>query len=425
MRMVLAIVGASLAGASAVLADDATVASDSQAFLTPAPTTSFAPAAPQGEKGKGMHLGDWMLFPNIFVGASYDSNVYSTQTNPVSDIGLRLTPAITAVDDNGVHKTTLYANGDFYFYKSNPNADVVNGHVGVEHRWEAERDLVFQLNADVSRLTDTSTIGTVVNGATLRPTFYESYVASATVQKDFGNMFVKVGGKFLNDSYENTQTLLGTTVSASGRDFNYFAGLARLGYRVSPLFYIYSETIGNVTPYYNNPRFNSSGFKTVVGVGSDRVSLFQGEVYAGYQQQSYQSTAINTVDGAVVGAALNWFPLEYLKVSGSADESFGVTTIAQTGAPNGTSTYITTGQLKADYTLSQLWTAEVRGGLAHTTYFNTPRVDNAWTAGASLNFNLRNNIFLTVDNSFTDQISNFAGASYIRNISSVGLTYKY
>ena len=36
--------------------------------------------------------------------------------------------------------------------------------------------------------------------------------------------------------------------------------------------------------------YNSEGYRVVGGLGTDRISLFKGEIYAGYQQQLYDYT---------------------------------------------------------------------------------------------------------------------------------------
>src|SRR5277367_4079668 len=95
----------------------------------PAGGQSNAPAGgpgivPTGEYKEGLPLGSWMLFPSVFVGAVYNSNVSQL---PGTDNGtdLRIVPRLVGTYDGGIYKTTVYGvvDAEFLTY-NNVAADV-------------------------------------------------------------------------------------------------------------------------------------------------------------------------------------------------------------------------------------------------------------------------------------------------------------
>jgi hypothetical protein len=401
------------------------VAPNAQSFLEPTATTEINPFEKPNREYNGLKAGNWMLYPSLFVGASFDSNVKQSNAGGASDVGLRLTPTLVAARNTGVHNTLFYALADVNLYRQNSQSDIVNARLGFQHIWEASRDLAFKLNAEASRLEDASTNGQTYNDVALRPTFYEVYTTGLSARKSFGKVFVASGVAFANTTYEDTPTSSGFSISQKLRDFNALVASNRFGYQVTPLFYAFGEVDGVWRDYYNNNPLNSNGYRVVGGLGTDRVGLVRGEVFGGYQAQFYQSARIGSVGGGVLGGKLSWYPTSYATISATVDQTIGESAVPTTSNPNGLATYATTPQLSVDYALSQSWTAQLRAGLVHTSYFRSSRIDNSWTLGGTLSFKILKNLALTLDESFTKLASNQPENDYVRSITSMGLTYKY
>ena len=56
----------------------------------------------------------WTVFPSIFVGGVYNTNVNqsATGTDRSSDFGLRVAPHMAGTYDGGIHKTSFYGAVD-------------------------------------------------------------------------------------------------------------------------------------------------------------------------------------------------------------------------------------------------------------------------------------------------------------------------
>ena len=93
--------------------------------------------SPTGAYQAGVPVGAWMLYPSLFVGATYNNNINQAATdfNRDNGAGLRVAPRLIATGTDGaIHQTTIYAVGDFQFFNANTVA--------------ADARLLAQLQAD-------------------------------------------------------------------------------------------------------------------------------------------------------------------------------------------------------------------------------------------------------------------------------------
>ena len=63
----------------------------------------------------GLPVGDWLLYPTLFAGALYDTNVDQTPSGRSSP-GVRLVPSLLAETTDGLLKSTLYGMADGRLY---------------------------------------------------------------------------------------------------------------------------------------------------------------------------------------------------------------------------------------------------------------------------------------------------------------------
>ena len=97
---------------------------DALSLLSPKPIALVNPLLKPSRDYRGLDVADWMLYPTFSAGAIYNDNLFLTSFNRVSAIGTRLRPSLVAVRDAGIHKTTIYGNGDSQLYPDQPRANV-------------------------------------------------------------------------------------------------------------------------------------------------------------------------------------------------------------------------------------------------------------------------------------------------------------
>lgn len=398
---------------------------DAEVFLSPQPAAMVNPFEQPNREYNGLPVGGWMLYPTLFSGVAFNDNVFQTGTNRTADFAWRTSPSLTAVLNTGINKLTLYGSADAYVYEREHDANTINGRVGLLDVWEAQRDLIFRFSGDASRQTDLTNGGQIIAGTVFSPIHYEQYESTASVMKGFDRFFVGAGGTFLNTTFENPATVSGIFPSQAYRDYNAATLSGRAGYWVGPTIYSYAEATGNTQDYYNSSLYDSNGYRVVGGLGADHLSLFKGEIYAGYQEQFYHPTLSNDIGGGVFGGKVYWYPTQFLTFSAKVDESLGTATYVSPTDPIGSSTKVTSADLKADYAMSTVWSATAHLDYANTLYVGASRIDNAWAVGATLNYKIWGNFLATLDYQLARLDSNSPGASFTQNIVSLGLTYKY
>jgi hypothetical protein len=392
---------------------------------------------------QGLPFEGWMLYPSFFVGAIYDDNLYQSTSDRVSGAGVKLRPSFVAVHDSGIHQTTLYANGDFNIYPDASDANTTQAQVGFSHKWEAQRDLVFRIGGEYDRHTDIYNNGLVTTplgtgGVIASPERYNTFGGYVSGLKSFDRFFVGLSASSYAATYDTLYTTTGP-LDQTYRDNLVTTVTGRLGYSVTPLIYAYMESAGNfhnfsgdstydiVAPNVPTPGtiYNSDGYRVVGGLGTDRISLFKGEIYAGYQQQLYDYALFGSPSSPVYGGKISWFPTRAITVSASLDETYQDSGLTTATNMTGSAAHVTAAMSTIQYAMAREWTASVYGGYADVLYITGGQHDHRWSAGSTLNYEIARNIFATFNYSLVLVESNAIGASFTRNQLSLGGTYKY
>src|SRR4029077_11737818 len=142
----------------------------------------------------------------------------------------------------------------------------------------------------------------------------------------FNVSFVSLRGSIAHITYDNSTGLAGSTAIAPPNGTIY-AVTARAGYWVNPLFYVYVEPTLDWRRY-ESAIGNSSGYRVVGGLATDKLGLYRGEIFAGYQaQRSDQAVALGSpntntsASGTVFGGRLIYEPAPFLIIQASLDET--------------------------------------------------------------------------------------------------------
>ena len=268
---------------------------------------------PTGEYQAGLPLGAWMLYPELFVGAVWDSNANQASSNqaaqtatgssPDSGTSLAVSPRLVATtSDGGMHSSTLYGVGDFQFFNSN----TVAATAGFIHTYKPTEDLAFNLNLNYTRQTDLFTsslnfnnnaIGlqggpaipspTIINPfgttPTINPVAYNQYTAGGSVSKTWDTWFTTLTGNFFAIDYDHANNVPAPFNTSQDAIAVWADG--KVGWHFVPSLYVYGDVAG-IWQGFTNSAFNTNGYRVTGGLGTDDPnSLVRGEVYGGYQFQ--------------------------------------------------------------------------------------------------------------------------------------------
>jgi hypothetical protein len=403
-----------------------------EAGSPPGSSQALSPFNPLDEPSReytGIPVYGWMLYASVLAGGVYDDNLFQTPTNETASWGARLLPSIEAVRNNGIHKTTIKAFADARFYKDDEQGDIFNSEAGLEHVWEAQRDLVFRVRGGASRTTDTSNGGVVATPAggfdtIASPLTYNQFSGAGSAYKSFDRIYFGLDGYVNRTTFEDIEDSRGTVIEQGYRDESAYSVKGRAGVFFTPVFYGFVEPSQNWRQFADGS-FNSNGQRIVGGLGTDRISLFRGEIFAGYQRQEYENNAFGTVSNFAFGGRLSWYPLRELTATLSVDRTIADSTLFTPGNPTGSPVEDTGVLLRTNYRLTDIWSLSARLGYDFIGYTQTPRRDNQWVAGLTASYFVWRDLALTFDYQYITLDSNFDANDFVRNIYTVGGTYKF
>ena len=231
----------------------------------------------------------------------------------------------------------------------------------------------------------------------------------------------------------------GAPVSQSYRDNLITTATARLGYAISPAIYGFTDVIGNFHNYSNQSiygliapnqsnsatLYNSQGYRAVAGLGSDRISLFKGEIYGGYQQQFFAYSGFGAPSSPVYGGKISWSPTRAWTLAFSLDESYVDSGVQVKGNSQGSAAFVTAATANLQYAPSKQWSASVSGGYFDLRYVSGGLRTQVWSAGATLNYQISRNINATASYTLLLSENNTGGPNTTRNQLMLGAAYKY
>ncbi len=410
-----------------VAPEPTTVAEDAMALLAPAPHSAKNPLLKPGREYRGVPVESWMLYPSIIAGATFDDNLVWSRTNRIAAAGVRLAPEIIAIRDVGASKTTVFGSVDAHVYPSVGRADTVSARAGVEQIWTPTHDLTIKGKLEYDRTALAISSNFVVNNSVLStiasPQVDDKVKGAVAVQKTFGRMFAGVSFEAAATGYHAFQTSTGW-VAQSYRNSRVETATVRIGGWVTPAIYAFGEASGNARDYTNS-NYASKGYRAIAGLGSDRISLFRGEIYAGFQQQFYQNYTLGTASSPVLGGQVYWYPTRWITLRAAVDQTFTDSNLPTVGNPGGYPSKVTAARLSAVFKPSKDFTATWRGSYEHATYLSTTRRDDGWRTGVEAAYQITSNVELLGAYEFSKVFSTDPFGGYTRNSVSLGMKYRY
>ncbi|MEI2735568.1 MAG: outer membrane beta-barrel protein [Rhodoblastus sp.] len=404
-----------------------TASEDTIALLAPVPHSGRNPLLQPGREYRGVPVENWMLYPTIIAGASFDDNLVWSRTNRIAAGGIRLAPDLVAIRDFGGSRTTLFGSADARVYPGVGRADTVSARAGVEHVWTPTQDLTIKGKLEYNHTALAISSNFVVNNSVVStiasPLIDDRVKGTVAVQKTFGRMFVGLSVDAAATGYHAFETSTGWA-SQNYRNSRVETATVRIGAWVTPAIYAFGEASGNARDYAS-ASYASRGYRAVAGLGSDRISLFRGEVYAGFQQQFYQNYLIGTGSSPVVGGQLYWYPTRWITVRAAVDQTFTDSSLPTPGNPGGYPSKTTTARLSAVFKPTKDFTASWRASYEHTTYLASTRRDDGWRTGVDFGYQLTQSVELLAAYEFSKVFSTDAYGGYTRNSASVGMKYRY
>ena len=369
-------------------------------------------------------LGNMLVWPAATVGPLIDSNPFQQKHPRRAAVGIGFAPAILAEHESGPHRSLGYAAGDLRFFPGETGADVENGRAGLLHDWTLRRDLAVRLQGEIARTTDPFDTTQLVAAATGPGLIAETdLIGAGSVQKTFERLFVSVSGTALRSSFDASRSLRGGAGSQALSSETVLTGKLRVGYLLPSNLFLFAEPAANLRTLDRLPQ-GSTGTRAVVGLGVARFGLLSGEIFAGWQEQSYPVHPSH-LSKPVAGGRVAYSITRTWTATVQVDQTLGDVAVGTAADPLGTPEQSTTALASLRCDVSRAWTAQAEAGAVRLDHPGTPRQDRLLMAGLRADYAVARNVDLTALLHVGSLHSTVPAANYRKAVASLAATYHY
>lgn len=369
---------------------------------------------------------DWLIYGNVSAGSAYDSNVFDSP-NKKGVYGARFQPSIVAARNTGIQRTLAYGTGDIRYYPSQSRTEVLNTTAGLAHVWEIQRDLLFRAQLEATRSQENSALTVALGGtgATYNePIKFTSLFASTSMEKSFGQFFTAIGGSVTGNIYQDTKNSLGIVIDEKFRNGSRSTVNGRIGYHVTPIVYTFVEPSMN-WGRFRDPNLDSNGYQLVGGLGTARISLFNGEIYGGGLKQHFADPLTPDLTRFIFGGRISWFPTRFMTFTGSYDQTLGTSDFSASVFRSGSAVRLNTLGGAARWEVLRNVTMEGTAQFKHFEYLSSNRQDDERRFGTKTTYMFTDRLGITMEYMYVVLTSNLAGVGFTKNFVSLGATSRF
>jgi hypothetical protein len=367
----------------------------------------------------GIRAGNFLIFPELFVGETYDDNIFATSSGETDDFITVISPEVRAVSNFVRHRLGVTVGADIGLYLDESDENYEDYFGAVDGRLDIRRSTFLDARAGIGHFHEDRDDPEEAGGS--EPTEYDRYDGELALNHTFNRLFTRLTGRVAVFDYDDVPSPFGT-IDQDDRDRTDYDALLRVGYLVSPRFNVFTEgryTIEDRDQDVDDQGFerDSDGWEVRAGAGIDLTAVLFGEAYVGYRSESFDEPTFDDVDGVSFGVDLTWNPttLTTLVLSGSSD----IEATTQAGAAGNFQSNI---GLSVDHELLRNLLVGGRFGYERDDFDGIDRVDDTFALGASVTYLI--NRYLSVEGAylFTDRSSDIDAVEYSRNRITLGIT---
>jgi hypothetical protein len=364
-----------------------------------------------------------LIYPSFGIDGTYNDNVFATKNDEDGDFITDLKPELSVASNWANHALNFGTGADIGRYATYSRLNYEDWFVNGDGRLDISRNSALFLGGGFSREHEDP--GEPDSPADAKnPTEYYLINGFSRYIHKFGK-FRGIGeATILRLDYDKTNTVDGPSDSNTGRDRNVYAGGLQLGYELVPSYEAFVRAEGNSRRYdqrvdAGGEERNSQGYNAVVGVALDLGGVTFGELYAGYLEQFYEDSALNTVSAPTFGGTLTWNATTLTTLNAR------IARVVQETTEGGSSGILrTTGALSADHELLRNLILTAAFTVTNDDYEGIKRDDYFYVPGVNLRYLMNRNLYANIGYQFihfdTDG-RDTTDESYESNVFRIGL----
>lgn len=357
----------------------------------------------------GIHVGSFILYPSVTIGAGYTTNAPAAAGGAASGY-VSVTPELKVRSDWARHELTLTLRGSSDRFFSDAAADKPSASLEAGARLDLADG--WQANLDGSYAVERKSVTNAVFPPDSDPTGeVRTLSGDAGITRNLGPAAITLAARATRTTY-GVATGGGVTLDQSDRDNVDYGARVRLAYEVTPALSPFVEAEVSRRSFDQAVDSNgiaraSRGVAVRAGVAIDTGPLLAGEVAIGAQRQTFADPALADIAALTVDGSLTWAPTPLVTVT--ADLSTAInpgTDPASSGSVEYDASLETTYAWRDNIDLS------VNAGLVHERFQGTGENDRTYSVGAGITWKI--NRYLRLTGSYTHEwlVSNDAASNY-------------
>jgi len=359
----------------------------------------------------GARVGGFILFSDLSVQETYNSNVFYSQSGPKGDFITAINPSVDVKSNWNQHALNFHADIDDVHYAKYDNNDFTDWTVGGDGRLDIYHDArLFGGAGYATRHLPLFSPNNIPN--TNKPVEYTDFSGNVAGEKEFNRLSFRLDGNFDAYRYDDATLTTGGTSRISLNDYDEKRVGLRTGYEFQPGRQVYLLTAGDWRDYRSNADLNgfnrtSNGYTVAVGAKYDLTGLLFLDGFIGYRSQSYDDARLQTISGAAGGLQLTWNVTRLTTLTGSVTRDVQETIIA------GSSGYFATlAQIRADHELLRNLLLNATIGYENDDFTGFSRSDDYYLAGVGAKYLISHNFWLSGGYNFAHRESNAANTNF-------------
>jgi hypothetical protein len=370
---------------------------------------------------RGVPLGGFMAFPTLDLGASYDSNVLRTDSDPQHDYVVQMTPGLFLRSEWVRHYLAARAGATRYHYSRLSSENRTEWNVSAGGRLDILTGFNLTGAASYDSTFEPRTSRDQTDAA--KPTPYTRSGTRAAFSYNPFRWGIQLGAEFERYDFGHTELVPeagGGERNNDDRNRDVYTMYTTAVYEFSPGYGAFVRPSFEKRVYdLNTGRAagrDANSFKLDGGVSLLLTRLITGEAYLGYINYDAEGANFQDLSGINYGAQLRWYPSELITVHLNASRTPNATTID--GAAVGDDQYVAVG---ADYEV--LRNVILQGSVAYTDsrFGGTARRDEDFGAQLGLRYLMNNYLTANLRILRTTRTSTAADAGFVDHVLFVAL----
>lgn len=372
----------------------------------------------EGYSAQGVRLGSFVLRPSLTVSEFYDSNVFATSANETDDFVTEINPNVLLESDWANHSVRLELDAEQSLHASQSDEDVLDWTAAASARVDVLSDTSVTVGFLYGSLSEERGSADAI-GAASEPTEFEEMGATIAVNQSFNRLSVEVSAGYTELDFEDTPLIGGGVASNDDRDRSVMEVAVQVGYELVADTIVFLRGTYNVRDYEQEVPVaavdrDSDGYEVVVGTSFELGSLATGQVFAGYQEQTFEDASFAPVSNLAFGVAVDWFVTPLTTVRLRADSA-----IEDTTAGGASSFERRSASVGVDHEFLRNLIASADFEYAEEDFSSTTRQDTTYDFELGVDYLINQAFSVGVFYGYEQRDSSIIGDGFSRNVAGI------